>query len=420
MSSIFRLETFLFSIAFGFFLRMKQQSSSAALSGASSMREGTKPEPAGAVTNAATFPSEREHQALVIEFNRSAAAYPADKTIVELFEAQVARTPNAEAIRFGNEALNYRQLNSRANQLAAHLRACGVGREQLVVLYMEHSLEVVCAILGVLKAGAAYVPVDPATTPKQRLSFILQDISAGTANNGALPIMLTHSRLAGDLSGDAAKVIALDSDLAQCEHFPACNPDPAASPENLAYIIYTSGSTGGPKGVLIEHRSLVNYIWWANRTYCQGESLVWPLFSSLAFDLTVTSIFTPLVSGGRIVVYREDPGVRGMAVLQVVEDGVADIVKLTPSHLALIKDMDLGATRIRKFIVGGEDFKTELARAVATKFGRPVEIYNEYGPTEATVGCMIHLFDAAKDRGLSVPIGTPAANSGIYILDENF
>jgi len=384
------------------------------------MREGTKPEPAAAVTNAATFPSEREHQALVIEFNRSAAAYPADKTIVELFEEQVARTPNAEAIRLGNEALNYHQLNARANQLAARLRAGGVGREQLVILYMEHSLEVVCAILGVLKAGAAYAPVDPATTPKQRLNFILQDISAGTANHGAPPVLLTHSRLAGDLSGDAASVIALDSDFSQIEHFPACNPDPAASPENLAYVIYTSGSTGGPKGVLIEHRSLVNYICWANRTYCQGESLVWPLFSSLAFDLTVTSIFTPLVSGGRIMVYREDPGVHGMAVLKVVEDGAADIVKLTPSHLAMIKDMDLSATRIRKFIVGGEDFKTELARSIASKFGFPVEIYNEYGPTEATVGCMIHLFDAAKDRGLSVPIGIPAANSGVYILDENF
>ena len=214
-------------------------------------------------------------------------------------------------------------------------------------------------------------------------------------------------------------MVTLDSDFAQIEQYPTSNPEPAASPRNLAYVIYTSGSTGKPKGVLIEHRSLVNYIWWANQKYCRGERLTWPLFSSLAFDLTVTSTFTPLISGGRIVVYREDPGMHGMVVLKIVEDGAVDIVKLTPSHLAMIKDMDLGATRIRKLIVGGEDFKTDLARDITKKFGRPVEIYNEYGPTEATVGCMIHRYDAEKDRGLSVPIGIPAANTGVYILDEH-
>ena len=173
---------------------------------------------------------------------------------------------------------------------------------------------------------------------------------------------------------------------------------------------------------MIEHRSLVNYIWWANQTYAQGERLAWPLFSSLAFDLTVTSIFTPLISGGRIVVYREDPGVHGLVILKVVADRAAEIVKLTPSHLTMIRDLDLGATKeIRKnSIVGGEDFKTELALDITRKFGRRVEIYNEYGPTEATVGCMIHLFDAENDRGLSVPIGVPAANSAVFILDDEF
>ena len=196
--------------------------------------------------------------------------------------------------------------------------------------------------------------------------------------------------MANNLPRNAAEVVTLDSDFSQIDRYATSNPEPAASPSNLAYVIYTSGSTGKPKGVLIEHRSLVNYIWWANQTYCRGERLTWPLFSSLAFDLTVTSIFTPLISGGRIVVYREDPGVRGLVILKVIEDKAADIVKLTPSHLAMIKDLDLAATRIRKLIVGGEDFKTELALDIAKKFGRPVEIYNEYGPTEATVGCMIH------------------------------
>ena len=364
--------------------------------------------------------SEHEHRSLVIEYNDSAAPYPADKTIVELFEAQVARTPNDEALRLGERSLSYRELNERANQMAAHLRMLGAGPERLVVLYMEHSIEVVCAILGVLKSGAAYAPVDPATTPTERLAFILQDIAEGTAAAVAPPVLITHSGLVSSLPRDAAEVVTLDSDFAQIEPYPTSNPKSEASPRNLAYVIYTSGSTGKPKGVLIEHGSLVNYIWWANQKYGQGERLTWPLFSSLAFDLTVTSIFTPLISGGRIVIYREDAGRHGMAVLRVVEDQAVDIVKLTPSHLVMIKDMDLGGTRIRKLIIGGEDFKTELALDITKTFGRPVEIYNEYGPTEATVGCMIHRFDPERDRGASGPIGIPAANAGVYILDEHF
>jgi len=364
--------------------------------------------------------SEHEHRSLVIEYNDSAAPYPVDKTIVELFESQVARRPNDEAIRLGERSLSYRELNERANQMAAHLRLLGACPERLVVLYMEHSIEVVCAILGVLKSGAAYVPVDPATTPKERLAFILRDIAEGTSAADAAPVLITHPGLVGSLPREAADVVTLDSDFALIQTYPVRNPEPAASPRNLAYVIYTSGSTGKPKGVLIEHRSLVNYIWWANQKYCGGEGLTWPLFSSLAFDLTVTSIFTPLISGGRIVIYGEDPGLHGMGILKVIEDGAADIVKLTPSHLAMLEDMDLGATKIRKMIVGGEDFKSELARVITRKFGRPVEIYNEYGPTEATVGCMIHRFDPERDRGASVPIGIPAANAGVYILDEHY
>ncbi len=222
-------------------------------------------------------------------------AYPADKTIVELFEAQVSRIPNDEAMRMGDRCLSYGQLNERANQLAARLRTLGAGPERLVGLYMEQSIEAVCAILGVLKSGAGYVPVDTASTPTERLEFILQDISSGrgTAAGKSLPLLITQSRLANRVSRGAAEVVILDGAFTQIEQFPASNPFPVASPHNLAYCIYTSGSTGKPKGVLIEHRSLVNYVCWANEQYCQGERLTWPLFSSLAFDLTVTSILRP-------------------------------------------------------------------------------------------------------------------------------
>ncbi|PYO86557.1 MAG: hypothetical protein DMD66_13275 [Gemmatimonadetes bacterium] len=333
-------------------------------------------------------------------YNDTASPYPADKTVVELFEAQVACTPDDDAIHYADQSLTYRELKDRANQVAAHLGARGVGPDQLVALYMDHSIDVVCAILGVLKTGAAYVPVDPAS-PKERLAFMLRDIAAARA--GALPVLVTQSHLESSVPRSAARVMTLDADLAPITGLPVVNPGRPTAPDSLAYVIYTSGSTGTPKGVMIEHRSLVNYIWWAKERYSRGERLAWPLFSSLAFDLTVTSIFTPLISGGRIV---------------VIESGAVDIVKLTPAHLAMIKDMNLGATRIRKLIVGGEDFKTALAREITDNFGRPVDIYNEYGPTEATVGCMIHRYDVEKDLALSVPIGTPAANTGIYILDE--
>jgi len=282
-----------------------------------------------------------------------------------------------------------------------------------VALSMEHSLEVVIAILGVLKAGGAYVPIDP-TYPPERAQVILDDF-------GQESIFLTQAHLQAKFAGLKARILTQDS-LGQSE---TDDPSPAAKPEDLAYILYTSGSilytsgsTGKPKGVMIEHRSLVNYIWWAQGQYLDGQVRDFPLFSSLSFDLTVTSIFTPLITGGQIVVYPEDSGVRGMSILKVIEDGAVDVVKLTPAHLTLIREMDFSRTHIKAFIVGGEDFKTELARSISAAFNHQVAIYNEYGPTEATVGCMIQRFDPAESA-LSVPVGLPVANAQIYVLDAH-
>jgi amino acid adenylation domain-containing protein len=369
----------------------------------------------GADTGAVQAQTEVEHQSLVVDYNQSAADYPADTSIVDLFVAQAARTPGDEAIRLGDRALSYRELNERASQIAAGLRAMGVAPRHLVVLCMEHSIEVVAAILGVLKAGAAYVPLDP-EIPAERLALLLRDVAEG--QGGAAPVVVTQPHRADRVPAGSARVMTLDATFASVARFPVSVPDAVVGANDPAYVIYTSGSTGTPKGVVIGHRSLVNYIWWASAQYAQGERLTWPLFSSLAFDLTVTSIFTPLVTGGRIVVYSEDAGGHSMVIFKVIQDGVADIVKLTPAHLAMIREKDLGRTRIRRLIVGGEDFKTEVARGTAEAFGRPVEIFNEYGPTEATVGCMIHRFDPGKDRAPSVPIGRPAANTRVYVLDE--
>ena len=168
---------------------------------------------------------------------------------------------------------------------------------------------------------------------------------------------------------------------------------------------------------MVEHGALLNYACWARQYYADGEPVDFPLFTSVGFDLTVTSIYVPLISGGRIVIYPESRDTHDLSVLRVLAEDTVDAIKLTPAHFALLRDHDLRATRLRTIIVGGEDLKCELARVMAERLGDHVAIYNEYGPTEATVGCLIHRFDGDEDLVGSVPIGLPVANSRIYLID---
>ncbi len=351
--------------------------------------------------------TEQEEQQLA-EWNNTTREYPRDTCIHQLFEAQVERTPEAVAVSFKDQQLSYRELNHRANQLAHHLQKLGVEPGARVGIYLEHSLETLVAILGVLKAGAAYVPIDP-EHPIARRNFMIEDAQ--------IAVLLTETGLAEGLATmNDTRLLCLNSDWEEIASESEQNPSPRATAEDLAYVIYTSGSTGTPKGVKIQHRALVNYIWWAKDVYVQDEKLDFPLYSSLAFDLTVTSIFTPLLTGNRVVVYRPDRWQSSIA--EILKDDQVGVLKLTPSHLSLIKDADNSQCHIKRLIVGGEAFESELARQVYESFGGQVEIFNEYGPTEATVGCMIHRFDPAQVELASVPIGRPAANVQIYLLDE--
>lgn len=330
------------------------------------------------------------------------------ETVVQRFEAQVRRTPEAIALICNSYTLTYHQLNVSANQLAHFLQHQGISAESPVALHFYRSPEMLIAIWGVLKAGGAYVPVDP-SHPRERISLILQDTQARW--------VLTQSELTNRLSGSAT-VLALDTlklDLQPDDNLPNL---PAL--HQLAYCLYTSGSTGLPKGVEIEHRSLANYVQWAKQQYVRERRLAFPLFSPLTFDLTVTSIFVPLLSGGQVVIYPENRAAIDLSLQRIFQDDVVDIIKLTPSHLALVRGMALG-NRVKTLILGGEDLKTSLAREIASQAEHEIEIYNEYGPTEATVGCMIHRFDPgmdALDVPASVSIGSPAAGASIYLLDE--
>nr|WP_267497724.1 non-ribosomal peptide synthase/polyketide synthase [Paenibacillus farraposensis] len=349
-------------------------------------------------------------QAQILEqFNTTAADYPMDKPIHQMFEEQVERTPEQTAMVFGESRLTYRELNDRVNQLAHVLRAEGVRSEQFVGLMVERSLEMVIGIFGILKAGGAYVPIDP-EYPEERIHYILKDSGA--------KLLLTQSHLRRekpDLAGFEGKMVDLDSSQAYAED--RSNPGITVKPKDLMYLIYTSGTTGLPKGTMITQQGLVNYIWWAKKVYVGEEKLDFPLYSSISFDLTLTSIFTPLITGNTIFIYEGAD--KGTLIQEIIEDNQVDILKLTPTHLSLIKDMKIpDHSRIRKMIVGGENLSTHLAKSISDLFGGNIEIFNEYGPTETVVGCMIYLYDPVRDTKDSVPIGVPADNVYIYLLDS--
>ena len=351
-----------------------------------------------------------ERKKLVVDFNQTKTPYPVDETIVKLFETQVAQTPDAIALQLGQQELTYSQLNRRANQLAHYLKTQNIGPEVVVGLCVERSFDAFIGMLGILKAGGAYLPLDPAY-PLERLAFMLED--------SRTPLLLIQQRLTARLPKHQAHVVCLDADWDVITNYSTQNLVTMASSQNLAYIIYTSGSTGQPKGVMIQHRSLINYAWWASQYYLQGEKLTFPIFSSLSFDLTITSIYVPLISGCKIVIYREQDELDAQMVRDIIKDNAVDIIKLTPAHLTVTKEVNLANSKLRRMIVGGEDFKRSSAIAVSDQFSGEIEIYNEYGPTEATVGCMIHKFDSNGDLAPSVPIGIPIANTEIYLLDEH-
>jgi non-ribosomal peptide synthetase component F len=322
--------------------------------------------------------SEAERTRLLYDFNSTETEYPKDKTIYRLFEEQVERTPEKIAVSFNKDELSYEELNAKANQLARFLVKKSVKKGVIIGLLTINSIETVIGILGILKAGGAYLPIDP-DYPSDRISYMLEDsgsevlltnfeLPAGITFNGEVIDLNTQSLYAGEKT----------------------NVGVPGKSDDLAYVIYTSGSTGKPKGVMVEHKGLVNYIWWAKKMYVKSRDEVFPLYSSLAFDLTVTSIFVPLISGSKIVVYNSKEDEYEYVLYRVMKENKATVVKLTPSHLSLLKEADNRNFSVKRFIVGGEDLKVSLARIIHEKFAGNIEIFNEYGPTETVVGCMIH------------------------------
>jgi amino acid adenylation domain-containing protein/non-ribosomal peptide synthase protein (TIGR01720 family) len=347
---------------------------------------------------------------VVVEWNDTALS-PGDPPLVHhLIALRVSETSEAVAVVGDGRSLTFGELDSLSDRWAAHLRALGVGPDVLVGLFLERSVDLVVALLAVLKAGGAYLPLEP-SLPRDRLAFLLADSRA--------PLVLTRKRrlpaLPADLPDHSVRSVCLE-DLAE---LPA-GADPAGQPvaENLAYVLYTSGSTGRPKGVAVTHRGLASYLLWASEAYPAGEGRGAPVHSPLSFDLTVTSLFLPLLAGRCAVLVPEEEGIEGLA-LALAEGGFS-LVKLTPAHLEVLSRLlppERAAGCAGVFVVGGEPLSGEQL-FFWRSHAPDLRLFNEYGPTETVVGCCVWEVPADALPAGPIPIGRPIAGTRIQILDS--
>jgi amino acid adenylation domain-containing protein len=351
-----------------------------------------------------------EERGLVVDaWNRTAAEYPADQCIHELFQEQAARTPDAVAVVFEGAPLTYAELNERANQLAHYLRRRGVGPEVRVGICLERSLEMVIALLAVLKAGGAYVPLDPAY-PAERLAYTLSD--------AGVPVVLAEEKVRATLAvPDGVELISLDAARAELAAEPAENPESGAGPDSLAYVIYTSGSTGRPKGVMNHHGGVVNLLWSMRGTVAMapGDRLL--ALTTIAFDISVLELFLPLLSGARVEVLGRSVALDPARLREAVAAGGGTVLQATPATWRLLLDAGWEGGEGLRALSGGEALPAELAARLRERVGA---LWNVYGPTETTIWSTAQPLGAGPDAGGGhVSIGAPVANTRVYVVDRH-
>lgn len=355
--------------------------------------------------------TEAERRQLLVEWNDTAAEFPADKCIHELFEAQAAETPQAVAVVYQDSRLTYAELNAQANRLAHQLRDLGVKPDTRVALCVERGLHMVVGLLAILKAGGAYVPLDP-TYPQDRLAFMLED-SAPVA-------LLTQSRLESLFEGlpKSLAIIDLEAENPSWANRPDTNPDSGAiklTPHHLAYVIYTSGSTGKPKGVMVEHINVMNFLNSMSKTPGINCSDTLLAVTTVSFDIAGLEMFLPLTNGAKIVLISSanaaDPGFLQETIAQ---SGIT-ILQATPATWRLLLNGGWTGSSGLKALCGGEALATDLSTQLTESVG---ELWNVYGPTETTIWSTCQRIDTS--RGELYPfesIGRPIDNTQIYILD---
>ena len=336
------------------------------------------------------------------EWNQTEADYPRNSTIADLFKQQAELTPNAIAVVSGDIELSYRELDERSNRLARHLRGIGVGAETPVGVCMARSETLIVSLLAVLKAGAAYVPLDP-RHPQERLSLVIED-------SGITVLLIAGNRQAqfGFAPAHLNIIDVDDSSISLVSSQPVPCP---ADGHNLAYVLYTSGSTGRPKGVMVEHRNVVNFFTGMDRAIGSRPG-VWLAVTSVTFDISVLELFWTLTRGCKVVV-TGDEGTTGIAG-QINLHGVTHL-QLTPS-LARMLTLDANAfsalSSLDQILLGGEAVPASLVRRIREVFAG--ELYNMYGPTETTIWSTTH---PVRLPDLTVPIGQPIANTQIFVVN---
>ncbi|MDX1541700.1 MAG: amino acid adenylation domain-containing protein, partial [Geminicoccaceae bacterium] len=343
-----------------------------------------------------------EEERILRLWNRTASDYPKDATLARLVEAQAAATPERAAVRAGSDELSYGELNARANRLARHLQRQGLGPGVFAGICMRRGIDMVVAVLAVLKAGGAYLPLDP-SFPRERLDFVIEDSGA--------PIVITNLGEAAPFERAGRQVVDLDPD----ERFEA-EDDADLTVENssrdLAYLIYTSGSTGRPKGVQIEHRSVVNFLhaMRAEPGLEADDRLL--AVTTLSFDISVLEIFLPLTTGALVVVADQDSASDGELLKGLIASSRATVMQATPATWRMLLESGWRDDAGMKKLVGGEAVPGALADALA---GMPGALWNMYGPTETTIWSAVRRLRPGEE----VRVGGPIANTRFYVIDAN-
>ena len=320
-----------------------------------------------------------------------------------LFEEQVARTPTAIAAESQGSVLTYAELNLRANQIAHQLRSIGVGPDAVVAVLMERSLDLLACLLGIMKAGGAYLPLD-AALPTKRVSFMLE-------NSGAV-LLLTNRAFAGTILDRHVRVMDLDAEGKSIARQRRDNPSPLAGSRNLAYVIYTSGSTGQPKGVEIEHGALVNCLQSMRQKPGLTEQDVLLSVTTLSFDIAGLELFLPLLVGATTIIATRDEASDGAWLKEQLEASRVTVMQATPATWRMVLEAGWAGNPSLKILCGGEALPRDLAEELHARAG---SLWNLYGPTETTIWSAVHKVESGENP---ISIGRPIGNTQVYILDS--
>jgi len=343
-----------------------------------------------------------EYDRLVIQWNQTYNSTRLDEPVHKLFEKQVERTPDKDAIRYEGVKVTYDELNRKANKLAHYLKRNGVGTDKIIGVFMDKSPDLIVAILGILKAGGAYVPLDP-VHPYERIAFMLQD--------ARVPIVLTQSNMMSRIPTLIAKPLFIDSHWGLIDQENEENLDQQGSIKDLAYIIYTSGSTGRSKGVLIEHQGLTNLILHDIQGFQVSGSTNFLQFASIGFDASVLEIFITLLSGATLVMAKREVLLSVPDLYNLLDREKITTALLPPSLLALLPSD--GLPDFKMVLSGGESCSLEISE----KWSKGRTFINAYGPTETTVAPTYYIVDSKAKYHSSIPIGKPISNTQVFILD---